>query len=285
MIKKGKPSRAYLLFWKRISKIYNKTMQDFIDFKYGEESNIPGFYLKDESNFVINKLIDELMEWINFDELSNKDLIDFEFLRSMIEEILYSIEQNGSIHNRLINDANDLYISIRKNFSGENILGNYLFNASDFDEAFNFFYDKILTNAKVSVPEDTKDEVTEDIGEEKAAESNEVQKDVQIEKSDDEPPTQINEQKPEKTEEETSVNSAGVHPEESDKIPVQQNEIKDSNKKGAEFVEVEEKNEENPEVFKNKDEKNILDTLQENISILKDEIERFIKYHDYGAVE
>lgn len=260
-------------------------MQDFIDFKYGEESNIPGFYLKDESNFVINKLIDELIEWINFDELSNRDLIDFEFLRSMIEEILYSIEQNGSIHNRLINDANDLYINIRKNFSGENEFGNYLFNASDFEGAFNFFYDKILAYAEVSIHEKTKDEVTEDTREEKSEESDDVQKDEQIEKHDDEPTAQNDEQQPEKTEEETSVNSVEVHPEKEDKIPVQQNGIQDSDKKDTEIVGVEERTEKNSETFNNKDEKNILDTLQENISILKDEIERFIKYHDDGAVE
>ena len=260
-------------------------MQDFIDFKYGEESNIPGFYLKDESNFVINKLIDELIEWINFDELSNRDLIDFEFLRSMIEEILYSIEQNGSIHNRLINDANDLYMNIRKNFSNENALGDYLFNASDFDGAFNFFYDKILAYAEVSVHEKTKDEVTEDAGEEKTTESDDSQKEASIEKSDDEPTTQNDEQQLEKTEEETSVNNVEIHPEKEDEIPVQQSEVQDSDKKDTEIVEVEEKTEKNSETFNNKGKKNILDTLQENISILKDEIEKFIKYYDDSTTE
>ncbi len=126
-------------------------MQDFIDFKYGEEAKIPGFYLKEESSLIIDKLINEIIDWIKFDEVKNKDLIEYEFLKSLLEEILYNIEQNGSIHSRLSNDANDLYINIRKNYSSGNILIEYLLNSSNFEEAFESFYEKILSFAEAPI--------------------------------------------------------------------------------------------------------------------------------------
>ena len=126
-------------------------MQDFIDFKYGEEAKIPGFYLKEESSLIIDKLINEIIDWIRFDEVKNKDLIEYEFLKSLLEEILYNIEQNGSIHSRLSNDANDLYINIRKNYSSGNILIEYLLNSSNFEEAFESFYEKILSFAEAPI--------------------------------------------------------------------------------------------------------------------------------------
>ena len=123
-------------------------MQEFVDYKYGEEAKIPGFYLKEESNLIIDKLINEIVDWIRFDEVKNKDLAEYDFLKSLLEEILYNIEQNGSIHSRLSNDANDLYINLRKNYDSGNILIEYLLNSSNFDDAFEFFYEKILVFAE-----------------------------------------------------------------------------------------------------------------------------------------
>lgn len=126
-------------------------MQEFVDFKYGEEAKIPGFYLKEESNLIIDKLINEIVDWIRFDEVKNKDLAEYDFLKSLLEEILYNIEQNGSIHSRLSNDANDLYINLRKNYDSGNVLIEYLLNSSNFDDAFEFFYEKILVFAESPV--------------------------------------------------------------------------------------------------------------------------------------